>query len=110
MLLLLLGNAWTAIFLVACERGLRGLGVADASALAPLSLARRRVATLAALAAAATLAQIALSGLFYPGRLPGWTHVALAVASLALQAAFWWSARRALRVQHALALELERRS
>lgn len=109
-LLLLLANAWVVIFLTACERGLRRRASVEASRLAPLAGARRGVAAVTALAVGATLAQIALSSRFYPGLLPAWVHLALAATSLASQAGFWLSARRALRAQHALCVELERRA
>ena len=58
-------------------------------------------------AAAATLAQVLLSARFFPGRLPAWSHLALACFALFLQGALWIAARGALRTQHAICSALE---
>ena len=106
-LALILADAWIVIFLVACERSLRRAGHGAGGPLGHLALVRNRVTILAIAAAAATLAQVMLSGRYFPGRLPGWSHVALACVALLLQGALWIAARGALRTQHAICAALE---
>lgn len=93
-LLVVLSFSWVAIFLVACERGLRRLAAGPSEA--AWTSARRRTVGWTVAGQVVLVGHFAAAGSLYVMRIPGWFHGASAAVTLALLVVAWLLAARNL--------------